>query len=162
MAWNKRQILADMFGELRLAGFDFDVTAEEQQAAARRLEMMMAAWSGRGLHLGYVFAADPAAIDLDEDSGLALVNVRAVVCNLAMDRAASVGKQVHPQTMRAASDGMRDLLAAAAMPPRQQLPSSLPRGAGAKGFGYLPSPFMPAADRSPLTPAETGGLDFKG
>ena len=161
MAYTKRQIIADAFGELRLAGHDFDLTADEQQAAARRLETMLAQWSWDGIRLGYVFAADQQAIDLDESSGIALRSTRTVVCSLAKDIAASYGKQVHPETGRAASDGLRSLLAEAAMPQRQQLPATLPRGAGSKGhFGR--GPFVTAPDLSIIQTADAGGLDFRG
>lgn len=154
----KRQIIEDAFGELRLAGYTFDTTAEEQQSAARRLEMMLAAWGARNIRLGYAFAADMSAIDLDAASGIPLMHARAVVCSLAMDMAAGIGKQVHPQTVRAASDGMSDLLAVAARSPSVQLPV-MPSGAGNKGHSGA-GPFTPAPDLSPL--AADGGLVFRG
>ena len=161
MGWTKRQIIEDAFGELRLAGHDFDLTPDEQQAAARRLEVLMAHWSDRGIRLGYVHAADPSAIDLDEDSGVQLRATMAVICNLARSLAAVFGKALHPSTLANASEGFGALLSLAAMPEQQQLPASLPRGAGSKAAGLLTSVFMTPPDGSPIG-SPSGGLDFKG
>lgn len=160
MGWTKRQIVEDAFGELRLAGYDFDLTAEEQQAAARKLEVLMAHWSDRGIRIGYVHAADPAAINLDEDSGVQMRATMAVITNLARNIAATAGKVLHPSTLAAAADGFNSLLTVAAMPAGQQLPASLPRGAGSRG-GFYTSPFMTPPDLSPIGSPD-GGLDFKG
>jgi hypothetical protein len=124
MSWTKGQLVAEAFGELALAGFDFDITPEEEQAALRRLEGMMAAWSEDGIRLGFVFAAEPAAINAQQDSGLPLSAIEAVYLNLAARQAAAFGKQLQGRTMATAREGYSRLLRAAAYPPQQQMPSA--------------------------------------
>lgn len=155
--YTKRLIITEAFAELRLAGYVFDLTAEELQGAARRLEVMIAAWAGDGIDLGYVHAADAQAIDLDAQSGVALRWIRAVVCWLAMDIAANYGKQVHSQTIRSATDGMSAMLSLAAFPPTQS-PKMLPRGAGNR---YSEGEFFSPPNLSSIESAD-GGLDFRG
>lgn len=135
MAWTKRELIVDAFGELALAGYVFDLTPEEFQAAQRRLDLMMASWDSRGLKLGYRVSLTPGAGDIDEDSGIPLVAGLAVVMGLAVALAASMGKSLAASTRagakaaydalvsRAARGGIRD----------QQLRSGTPLGAGA-GF----------------------------
>ena len=74
MSWTKRQLIADAFGELALASYDWDITPEEELAALRRLNTMLATWSTQGLQLGYHQNASATVADLDEPSGLAEVD----------------------------------------------------------------------------------------
>lgn len=162
MGWNKRQLIADAFGELALAGYDFDISPDEEQAAARRLDMMMATWSTQGLQLGYQLSTSPDSIDLDADSGLPLHAVEAVVMQLAVRIAASKGKALAPSTSRNAKGAYDALMSRAASDQvqQQQLPSGTPRGAGSKAWRSINRAFFPVPDKSPLQSADDGGLSF--
>ena len=60
MSWTKREIVEEAYGELALAGYVFDLDPEEEQAALRKLDTMMAVWDARGVRLGYPLASSPA------------------------------------------------------------------------------------------------------
>ena len=162
MSWTKRQIVEEAFAELSLQGYAFDLSAEEQQGAARRLEMMLAQWSGHGVRIGYAFAADQQSIDLDAASGVPLSAIHAVVANLACTQAASYGKTLKAQTVLDAREGFAALLGAAVMPAPSQLPGTLPRGAGSRLPVGMGSTYLTQPDDGPLSIAADGGLTFGG
>lgn len=162
MSWTKRSIVQESFAELALAGYEFDLSPEEQQTGVRRLDLMMAEWAGpgKGLRLGYNVGLSPDGSDLDTDSGLQVYAIRTVVCSLAIDLAATFGKSVLPSTIATARSGMQQLLVSAAFPAEQQLPNTLPRGAGSKPWRTTNQPFMPTPDTSPLQVGDDGALQF--
>lgn len=158
--WTKRLLIEKAFGELALAGYAFDITPDEQQDMATRMDAMVANWLPDNIRLPYSFAADPGNVDIDADSGVPMVDARTVICGAAIDYAAGLGKQVHPSTRKAFADGYARLLRVAAFPPEQQLPSTMPRGAGNKPWRWSDNPFMPPPDTGPLQVAEDGGLNL--
>ena len=161
MSWTKRQIVAEAFAELALAGYVFDLSPEELTGALRRLDTMMATWDGLGLHLGYPLAIDPDTADLDQPSGLPLRAVEAVYMGLAVRLAAGKGKQLQPATVIAAKRHYEALLGVAMTPAdAQQLRDGMPRGAGARRRGF--GPFLPRPDTSPTTIGDGGNLEFPG
>ena len=162
--WTKGQIIAEAFGELALANFDFDITPEEEAAACRKLNAMMATWSVQGLHLGFHMNADGSAADLDEPSGLQMYAIEAVVQNLAVRLAASKGKILPISTKanaKAAFDAVMSKVASEQVQ-QQQLAAGTPRGAGRKPWRTINQPFTPTPDTSPLQSAPDGGLSFTG
>lgn len=164
MSWTKRQLVADAFGELALAGYDFDISPEEDAFALRKLNNMMATWSVQSLQLGFHMNASADADDLDEPSGLAQYAVEAVVQNLAIRLAASKGKTVPASTLRTAKAAYDALVSkvAAEQVQQQQLAANTPRGAGSKPWRSINRPFVPVPDTSPLQSAADGGLTFNG
>lgn len=153
--------LVDMaYGELALAGYVFDLSPDERQDAGARLEAMVANWLA-DVSLPFAFSADPANVDLDADSGVPLTHARTVYTGLALDLAASNGKQVHPSTQKAFGEGWTRLLRAGAFPPPTQLPNTLPVGAGNKRWRLNRNPFFPSPDTGPLQVDETGGLKLE-
>lgn len=159
MAWTKAQIVADAFGEIALAGHVFDIEPEEEQRAARRLEMMLGNWEGRGITLGYSFASDPGAIEMSTDSGLPDAAVETVVINLAKRIAAGFGKALTPQQLQDAQTSFAVLLRQASAPPEMQLPATMPRGAGLKPWRSS-RPFANPPNTSPLSIGDGGDLDI--
>jgi len=147
--WTKARLVSDAFGELALAGHVFDIEPEEQQAALRRLEALMGNWEGRGITLGYAFGGNPEGIDADVDSGLQADAVLPVVLHLAKSIAGGFGKQLSQQQSDDARAMFQVLTARAAFPPQQQLPGTLPRGAGNKPW-RTSRPFVPQPNTSPL------------
>ena len=83
MSWTKRQLVSEAFAELALAGYVFDIAPEEEQAALRRLDTLMATWSGQGVQVGYAIGLTPQSSNIDDDSGLPLVAVEAVAVTSA-------------------------------------------------------------------------------
>lgn len=161
MSWTKRQLVTAAFNELALADYDFDLSPEEEQAALVKLDTMMATWSAQDIDIGYAFGLSPDDTDLDQDSGLPLVAVEAVYLRLAIAIAGSKGKTV-ANTTKAGAKGAYDALlsyVAHQQLREQQLPSTLPRGAGDKPW-RIDQPFMRKPDTSPLQIADDGGLAF--
>jgi hypothetical protein len=153
--WTKRQLIEQAYDELALAGYVFDLTPEELQSALRLLDGMMAGWEGKGVRLGYALPATPDASDLDQLSGLPDRANEAVWANLAMRRAAGMGKTLMPSTLRLAREGYAALLVPLAQPRTQQLPSTLPVGAGNRTYGFPYRRFFPPPTTDPL-PVEHG------
>lgn len=160
MAWSKAQLIAEAFGELALQGYVFDISPEEQQTALRRLDTMMATWEARGIRVGYTTPTSPDESDVDADSGLPDSAVEAVYLNLAIRLASGYGKAVTVETKKAAREGYDVLLWAAAQPIRQQLPSTMPRGAGNRIWRNSQRPFFPAPDTNPLQANAGHDLDI--
>lgn len=160
MGWTKRELISEAYGELALAGYEFDITPEEQQAALRRLDTMMATWDAQGVRLGYLLGLSPTESSLDADSGLPLFAVEAVYMALAVKLAASKGKQLLPSTGRAAKqayDAMLSRLVSNQVQP-QQLRSGTPMGAGNKPGRC--SPFVSAPNTDTLQTTANGDLRF--
>lgn len=158
MGWTKGQIVDDAYGELTLAGYVFDLSQEERQASGARLDLMLAEWLSDGIAIGYHFASGPTAVDLNEESGIPLTATRAVILGLAISIAPGNGKLITASTRADFATGYSKLLRAAAFPPEQQLPGTLPRGAGNKPWRTPDTAFMPAPDTGPLQVAPDGGL----
>lgn len=161
MPWTKRQLIGEAFGEIALAGYEFDITPEEHATALRRLDTMMATWEARGIRVGYAFPSGPAASDPDDDSGLPDAATEAAFMGLAVRLAPSFGKVLSVETRRTAREGFEMLLLDAARPQQQQLPSTLPRGAGNKGWQSLDRPFFPQPSDDPLGISQGGDLAFR-
>ena len=164
MSWTKRQLVEEAYGELALAGFDFDLQAEELDAALRRLDTMMASWAGLGIQISYNAATGQDDSDLDQDSGLPMIATEAVYMNLACKIAASKGKALPASTKVNAKQAYDSLVMAVARAQvqRQQLSQGTPRGSGNKPWRNGYSPYTPKPDTSPLALGGDGGLDFNG
>ncbi len=153
MGWTKQELIQQAFAEIGL-GHTFNVGPEQLQGAAARLDAMMGVWSSKGVRLGYVMSSSLEGTDLDVQSGIPDVAYEAVVTNLAVRLAPGKGKTLSQETRTIAHDSYKALLARAAFPPEQQLPNTLPRGAGNKP-GRSGQPFMPTPV-DPLVAAEGG------
>lgn len=160
MAWTKRQLCADALGEIGIADYEFDVTPDEQAMVLRRLDAMMATWEARTVRVGYLFPSSADGSDPDDDSGLPDSAVETVFLNLAIRVAPSFGKTVSAETKKSARDGWDLLLIRGAQPIPQQLPSTLPRGAGQKSWRAQNQPFFPQPCTDPLVVAPGGDLDI--
>lgn len=160
MSWTKRQIVLEALGELAMQAYDFDVSPEEVATAVRRLDVMMATWETKGARVGYRFPATAEGSDPDAESGIPDSAVETVVANLAIRLAPGFGKTVSAETKRTAGQGYDALLWSAAQPIEQQMPSTLPRGAGNRGSLAPQRPFFPQPDRGPLGSTPGGDLDI--
>lgn len=163
MSWTKRQLVEEAYGELALAGYDFDLQDEELEFALRRLDTMMATWSGIGISIGYAMSPDPSASDLDQDSGVKAVATEAVYLNLACKIAAGKGKALPQSTKTNAKQAYDALILnlAKEQVQEQQLAAGTPRGQGRKPWRTI-NPYVPAPNRGPLQGGSDGGLDFNG
>lgn len=160
MSWTKRELVEGAFAEIGLPVTTFNVGPDQLQRALSRLDAMMGTWDGKGIRLGYAMSSSADGDDLDDESGIPDTAYETVICNLAIRIAPGRGKQVSPDTRNTARLGYEGLLARATYPPQQQLPSTLPVGAGNKPWRYN-QPFMPHPT-DPLV-AEKGSdqIDFE-
>lgn len=159
MSWTKEQIVAEAYGELALQGYVFDLSPDEMQTGLNRLDLLMAKWEGKGIRLGYPMPSSPDDSDLSQDSNLPLHAVEPAFMNLAVSLAAGLGKTVTNETKRAAREGLAMLTTAAAYPQEQQIPSTMPRGAGNRPWRFITQPFYPRPDQDPLQISQGGGLN---
>jgi hypothetical protein len=131
MSYTKRQFVEAAFEELGMAAYTFDLTPEMLQSAVRRMDAMVADWNGRGIRLAYPLPMSPDNANLDSQTEVPDAANEAIIANLAIELGPSYGKQTNPVTMITARNGYNTLLAKAAMPEEQNLPS-MPSGAGNK------------------------------
>ena len=153
MGWTKGQFIIQAFDEIGLASYVFDLSPEQKQTALRRLDTMMAAWNALGIRLGYPLPSSPDDSDLDEETNVPDSANEAIYSNLAIKLAPSYGKQVMPDTKMTAKESYNTLLSRAAMPMEQQMPSTMPSGAGNKPWRVYDDPFV----RRPVSPLLAGG-----
>lgn len=162
MGWTKRQLAAEALGEIGIANYEFDITPDEQSMVIRRLDGLLATWENSfQIRLGYKFPAAPDGSDPDDDSGIPDGASEAVYLNLAIRIAPSFGKTLSADTRTSARQGWDALLKYAAAPIEQQLPSTLPRGAGNKAWRTTDQPFFAQPDTDPLVVGQGGDLDIQ-
>lgn len=152
MGYSKRQFVAAAFEEIGLASYVFDLQPEQLQSAMRRIDAMMADWNGKGIRLGYPLPNSPQDSDLDEPTLVPDWANEAIITNGAVRLAPGYGKVVMPETKAVAKDSYNTLLQRATMPPEQQLPATMPAGAGNKPWRVYDNPFI----RPPIDPVDAG------
>jgi hypothetical protein len=152
MGYSKRQFVYAALEEIGLASYVFDLSPEQLQSSLMRLDSMVADWNGKGIRIGYPIPSSPQFSDLDEPSNVPDRANEAIITNLALKLAPSYGKAVMPETKINARIGYETLLQRAAMPPQQQLPATMPAGAGNKPWRMYDNPFL----RGPADPVDAG------
>jgi hypothetical protein len=152
MGWTKRQFVTQAFEEIGLAAYVFDLTPEQLQSALNRLDSMMASWNAKGIRLGYPIPASPQDSDLDEATNVPDSANEAVYLNLGIRIAPGFGKAVAMETKASAKAAYDTLMSLAAMPPEQQMPGTMPSGAGNKPWRVYDDPFL----RKPVDPLLAG------
>jgi hypothetical protein len=159
MGYSKRQFVAAAFEEIGLASYAFDLQPQQFESALRRLDAMMASWNALGIRLGYPLPSSPQFSDLDAESEVPDSANEAIITNLAIKLAPGYGKQVMPDTKATAKETYNTLLSRAAVPMEQQLPSTMPSGAGNKPWRVYDDPFLrPPVD--PVLAGQDGPIQF--
>jgi hypothetical protein len=159
MGYSKRQFVAAAFEEIGLASYAFDLQPQQFESALRRLDAMMASWNALGIRLGYPLPSSPQFSDLDAESEVPDSANEAIITNLAIKLAPGYGKQVMPETKAKAKETYNTLLSRAAVPMEQQLPSTMPSGAGNKPWRVYDDPFLrPPVD--PVLAGQDGPIQF--
>ena len=152
MSYSKRQYVEAAFAEIGMAGYVFDLQPQDFEQALRRLDAMMAEWNAKGIRLGYPLPGSPQFSDINAQSEVPDSANEAIITNLGMRLAAGYGKAVMPQTMMVAKQAYNTLLARATFPVQQQLPGTMPAGAGTKPWRVYDNPFI----RPPVDPVQVG------
>ena len=132
MSWTKRQFVEQAFEEVGYASYAYDLEPEQLQSACRKLDAMMGTWNGKGIRLAYPIPTSPENTDLDTETNVPDSANETIYLNLAIRIAPMVGKMITPETKASAKAGYNVLLARATFPNEQQLPASMPIGAGYK------------------------------
>jgi hypothetical protein len=159
MGYSKRQFVAAAFEEIGLAAYAFDLQPQQFESALRRLDAMMASWNALGIRLGYPLPSSPQFSDLDAQSEVPDSANEAIITNLAVKIAPGYGKQVMPDTKSTAKETYNTLLSRAAVPMEQQLPGTMPSGAGNKPWRVYDDPFLrPPVD--PVLAGQDGPIQF--
>ena len=83
----------------------------------------------------------------------------AIYTNLGVKLAPSYGKQVMADTKMTAKESYNTLLSRAAMPVEQQLPGTMPAGAGNKPWRVYDDPFI-RRPYFPVLAGQDGPLEF--
>jgi hypothetical protein len=159
MGYSKRQFVSAAFEEIGLAAYVFDLQPQQIESALRRLDAMMADWNGKGVRLGYPLPGSPENSDLDAESAVPDSANEAIITNLAIRLAPSYGKQVMVQTQTVARNAYQTLLSRATMPPEQQLPGTMPAGAGSKPWRGNNDPFLHKPEES-LLAGQDGEIEY--
>lgn len=157
MAWTKRQLIEQAFGELAVKGQAYDIEPEEYELALGRMDAMVATWETKGVRIGYAFGPD-----IEADSGIPDGAAEAVFLNLAVRIAPGFGKQLQGETRAAAGAAYNAMLIEAAKPREQQFSNTVPRGQGTKPWRTYNRPYLPRPSDSPLAVAQGGDLDIAG
>ncbi len=152
MSYTKRQFVTAALEEIGIASYVFDVQPEQLESALRRLDAMVAEWNAKGIRLGYPLPSSPQLSTLDEETLVPDSANEAIICALAIRIAPSYGKQVMAETKTTAKLGYDILLQRATFPLEQQMPSTLPSGAGNKPWRVYDNPFV----RPPTDPVTAG------
>lgn len=159
MGYSKCQFVAAAFEEIGLASYAFDLQPQQFESALRRLDAMMASWNALGIRLGYPMPSSPQFSDLDAQSEVPDSANEAIITNLAVKIAPGYGKQVMQDTKATAKETYNTLLSRAAAPLEQQLPGTMPSGAGNKPWRVYDDPFLrPPVD--PVLAGQDGPIEF--
>ena len=152
MGYSKRQFITAALSEIGLADYVFDLQPQDLESGLRRLDSMMAEWNAKGIRLGYPIPGSPQNSDINAQSEVPDSANEAIITNLAIRLAPSYGKAVMAETKVAAKNAYNTLLSRATLPAEQQMPGSMPAGAGNKPWRIYDNPFL----QPPVSPVLTG------
>lgn len=133
MSWTKREIIKKAFGEIGLASYVFNLTADELQDAMSDLDTMMGTWTTRNIIFDPVYPqpASYGAGDLDDDTNAPDDALAPMYLNLAIRLAPSYGKTPSPDTRADAKAGYTTMLGQYVVGTQVSLKGTI-KGAGAK------------------------------
>jgi hypothetical protein len=146
------------FEELGLASYVFDLSPEQLEGALRRLDAMMAQWTGQGIRLSYPLPGSPENSDIDAETSVPDSANEAIVAGLAVRLAPSIGKVVQAETKVTAKAAFDVLASRACQPIEMRLPTSMPSGAGTKPW-RRDQPFLYPTDPG-IDAGSDGQIEF--
>ncbi len=156
MSYTKRQFIEAALEEIGIASYDFDLSPEQFESALRRLDAMAASWNAKGIRIGYPIPSSPELSVLDGETTVPDAANEAIITNLAIKLAPGYGKTPSQDTKTTAKETLATLMALAAFPLEQQLPGSMPSGAGNK---FIDTPYIiPPSDA--LLAGQDSAIDF--
>lgn len=159
MGWTRRQFVLQAFEEIGYASYVYDLEPEQLESAGRRLDALIASWNGKGIRLGYPLPSSPELADLSSETDVPDYANEAIYVNLAVRLAPTVGKTVSAETKANAKALYNLLLQKAALPMEQQMPKTMPAGAGHKPWRNHNDPFVREPE-DPLLAGDDGPIEF--
>jgi hypothetical protein len=145
--------------EIGYAAYIYDLMPEQLNSVLRTLDAMIATWDAKGIRLGYPLPSSPLNSSLTQETEVQDTSVEAIYTNLAMRIAARFGKNIPPETRRAAKDSYNALLIVLATPCEMQFPATLPQGQGNKPWRRANQPFVKIPEPS-LDAGPDSAIDF--
>lgn len=158
MSYSRRQFVVAAFEEMGLASYVYDLAPEQLEAAARRLDAMMAQWNTMGIRVGYPVPGSPENTSLDAETGVPDAANEPIITNLAVRLAPGIGKSISADTKATARSGYNSLLSRASLPPQMQMPVGMPAGSGNRPWS-ISAPFL-NNPTEPLLAGEDGPINF--
>ena len=160
MSWTKRELVIQALTEIGYSENDFDASPEILETALRRMDSMVAGWTGVGVCIAYPLPSTPSGSSLDDDSNLPGCAIEAVYLNLGVRMGPPIGKTMPPETRANASIAYSNMVSGlAGLPPIKQFPSGMPTGQGNKPFQRGNYNFF-APDRETIDTKPGGALDL--
>lgn len=105
----KRQLVEQMFTEVALNGWEYDLTADEKDVALTRLDMLMWELRGRGIDIGYNFPTAIGQGNLADDLGCPDQTFFALAILGAKRLCPTMGKALSKESREALNDAMKAL-----------------------------------------------------
>jgi hypothetical protein len=137
MSNTKKQIILDAYANIGYSDYFYNEDAEQIDFALRILDRMLADWESVGISIGYNFDSN-----VQDVSGVPDYALNAIVSNLSMRLASSIGKQFSQDERQNAIDAYSNLkLKFLTIPilPRNNL---IPQGQGARVYNTQSSNFL--------------------
>lgn len=155
MAYTKLDFINSAFDELGLASYVYNLSPEDLTSCLHRLDAMIAAWSKKGIRLGYPLHNSKSSSSINESTSVPAFANETVITNLAIRIAPSYGKVPSQDTKNRAAEGYNDLISDLVSPRERQLKGSLPLGAGSRRHGIVGSPFVDGPVRTIATGSDS-------
>lgn len=129
-SYTKGDLVIQALGQIGIANYVFDTEAEEDQAALRLLDDMLADWQDGLLPLGYNQPEASGGSLPADASGLSKSITGTVIANLAVHLAPSYGKTPSPFLLRRAAMGRSRVFTKYRIEAEIPMSSRTPMGAG--------------------------------
>lgn len=152
MSYTKRQFIKEAVSEIGLADYEFDLSPEMFEGWLRKLDSMIATWDALGIRLRYPLPGSPEYSDIDAETNVPDSAYEAIITNLAIKIAPTIGKQVSMETKIAAKGAYNALLTLHAQPLPKTIPGNMPSGAGNKTWRITNNPFVVQTPPTIVTP----------
>lgn len=146
----KGQLVAQMYAECTIMGWEYDITPEEHAVALMRLDALMAELAARGLALAYNAPAALGGSSLADPLGCPDAAFSALAVLGAERLCPTMAKTQQRESRIALNEAMKALRGVAGCPaPRMRLAPGTPMGSGNK----------PWATRMPYSGCLTGNVE---
>lgn len=156
--WTKLEIVAKALKDAGIVAEGEDGTDEELFDGMVTLDAMMGQFDMAGIHTGYPIPSRPEVGNLSDDSQLTTSMIEAVVMNLAIRLAATLGRQLLPEYKALANQAYDRLKNRKVKPGTYKMPNGIPAGMGNKATGRQ---FLQADEDDEISDGTGSTLEIK-